>query len=140
MNSYGDACPALIIPMASSKSSTAMIDMMGPNISLKPRVRMAKRICGGLSHSDISVSSSVTPLTIVGAVYLVDGTVSPPETMVPLMLSNSPLTRKICASVGGRAKESFEAPSGKNSEILIHRQSPRSGHNEPGLTFPSSQR
>ena len=105
-----------------------MIGRMGPNISLKPHVRMAKYVWGNLSHSAISKSSGLTPLTIVGAMYPVEGAVSPPETIVPLVLSNNPLIRAKCALVGARAKFSFEVPSGKNSEILIHRQSSRLGY------------
>jgi len=64
-----------------------------------------------------------------------------PETTVPLALPNNPLTRAKCASVGAREKVSFEAPPGKNSEILIHRQSSWLGYDKSDSrpTFPSSQ-
>ena len=121
---------ALIISMASSKLSTGMIGKMGPNISLKPDVRTTEYVRGDLSHSAISGSSDATPRTIVGAMYLVGGSVSPPRTIVPLVLSNNPLTRAKYASVGARARDSFVGPSGKNSEILMHRVS----HPDPVAT------
>lgn len=119
-----------MISMASSKLSTGMIGRMGPNISLKPDVRTTKYVWGDLSHSAISGSSGATPRTIVGAMYLVGESVSPPRTMIPLVLSNNPLTRVKYALVGARARDRFAAPSGKNSEILTHRQSSWSGCDE----------
>ena len=139
--SYENPNLELMISIASSKPSTAMIGRMGPNISLKLRVRMAKYVQDSLSHSVISGSPSITPPTIVGAIYLVDESVSKPETIVPLVFSSNPLTRTKCASVGALAKDSFKAPLGKNSETLIHRRSPWPGPDiESRRTFSSSQR
>lgn len=98
-------------------------------------------IRGGSAHSVMRESPGVTPRTIVGAMYLVDESVSPPETIDPLVSSNNALTRVKCASVGARAKDPFSVPSGKNSEILTCRQPFRSGYYKAHslLTPPSSQ-
>ena len=50
----------------------------------------------------MSESSDVTPRTIVGVMYFIGGSVSPPETMFSPVLSNNPLTRAKYASVGVR--------------------------------------
>ena len=112
MDPHDEAYLTSIISIASSKPLTAIVGRMGPNISLKPHVRMAKCIWGNLSYSTMSESSGLTPLTIVGAMYLVGGSVSPPETIVPLVSSNNALTRAKWASVGARAKVPFEVPRG----------------------------
>ena len=130
-NRWEEAYLALTISRASSKFSTGIIGRMGPNISLRPNFRMANTHRGGSTHSAISESSGVTPRTTVGAMYLVDESVSPPETIVPSVLSNNPLTRAKCASVGARTKDPFSGPSGKNSEILIRCQLSWLGYNEP---------
>jgi len=85
-----------------------------------------------LRRGPLSVHSAITPQTIVGAMYLVGGSVSPPITMVPLLLSNNPLTRAKYASVGARAKSPFEGHRGKIP-------GPKFTVGRPGQVTPTNQ-
>jgi hypothetical protein len=56
------------------------------------------------AHSDIRESSNFTSLTMVGAMYFDDSSISPPNTIVPLVILSSPDTRLKALFVINRAK------------------------------------
>ena len=61
------------------------------------RPKISRDICtiylAHVTYSLINESSVLTSLTIVGAMYFVSASDSPPTTMVPFVLSNKPFTR-----------------------------------------------
>lgn len=86
----------LMNSMASSTSLTGTIGSSGPNSSLYHGFSSRSLPKKVSTYSLINESSPLTPLMTVGAMNNLDSSVSPPNAIVPDVLSNSPLMRSKC--------------------------------------------